>query len=74
MYVLMLLFCNVHVAYLQTQLRPPPAATVKTVKLTLIYGNMCRRGPTPSEHKWKMIFETDGDQEAINCVKVTNKH
>lgn len=45
---------------------------MKTVKLTIIYGNMFRKGANPGEHKWKMTFDLDGDQEAINCVKVTN--
>lgn len=44
---------------------------MKTVKLTIIYGNTFRKGPAPSEHKWKMTYDLDGDQEAINCVKVT---
>ena len=56
---------------LQPQLRPSSVAPVKTVKLTIIYGNTFRKGPTPSEHKWKMMYDLDGDQEAINCVKVT---
>ena len=58
----------------QTQLRPSSAAPIKTVKLTIIYGNSFRKGPIPSEHKWKMTFDLDGDQEATNCVKVTTVH
>ena len=55
-------------------MRPSSAAPVKRVKLTIIYGNKFRKGLTPNEHKWKMVFDLDGDQEAINCVKVTNMH
>ena len=55
-------------------MRPSSVATVKTVKLTIIYGNMFRKGSTPSEHKWKMTFDLDGDQEATNCVKVITVH
>ncbi|XP_047137188.1 mitogen-activated protein kinase kinase kinase 20 isoform X1 [Hydra vulgaris] len=41
----------------------------KVQNLTLIFGNHCRLGPTPMDHKWKLFIEVDGDDEAILAIK-----
>lgn len=65
-----MLLSLVNSLHLQTPLRPSSATAVKTVKLTIIYGNLFRKGAAPNEHKWKMTYDLDGDQDAKDCVKV----
>jgi len=41
----------------------------RKIQLTLLFGNHCRLGPTPMDHKWKVYVEVDGEDEAINSIK-----
>ncbi|XP_038059770.1 mitogen-activated protein kinase kinase kinase 20-like [Patiria miniata] len=40
-----------------------------TFHLTLIFGNLCRPGPTPEEYKWKVYVETDCDDNSSRCIR-----
>jgi len=41
----------------------------KVITLTLLFGNHCRLGLTPMDHKWKMFVEVDGEDEAVTAIK-----
>lgn len=41
----------------------------RTVQLTLLFGNHCRLGPTPMDHKWKVYVEVDGEEVALSSIK-----
>ncbi|XP_006818517.1 mitogen-activated protein kinase kinase kinase 20-like [Saccoglossus kowalevskii] len=67
-YLRLLHFPPLSVAVGQTK-QPPSSPVQKIVSLTLIFGNHCRMGATPQEHKWKMYLEIDGDPSALTCIK-----
>eukprot|EP00112_Aurelia_sp_Birch-Aquarium-sp1_P002098 Seg1228.1 transcript_id=Seg1228.1/GoldUCD/mRNA.D3Y31 product="Mitogen-activated protein kinase kinase kinase 20" protein_id=Seg1228.1/GoldUCD/D3Y31 len=44
------------------------------ITLTLLFGNHCRLGATPMDHKWKMFLEVDADDSALTCIKDVTFH
>eukprot|EP00794_Sanderia_malayensis_P012335 gene12336-13609_t len=41
----------------------------QVITVTLLFGNHCRLGATPMDHKWKMFLEVDADDYAFACIK-----
>ncbi|XP_065053737.1 mitogen-activated protein kinase kinase kinase 20-like [Rhopilema esculentum] len=44
------------------------------ITMTLLFGNHCRLGATPMDHKWKMFLEIDADDNALTCIKDVTFH